>query len=137
MFPLPKSKPDGPLILVIRPGSYDPDKYHIEEIIRVFMLINDLLLVENDNLTVVGSLSIIDLKNVNLGHLLQMQPSTIKKMTMLSQEGSAIRQRGIHYINSPPRFDQVFNIFVSFMNEKMKKRVKQNLQKFWSILCSA
>ena len=87
------------------------------------MLINDLLLVENDNLAVVGSLSIIDLKNVTLAHLLQMQPSIIKKMTMLSQEGSPIRQKGIHYVNTPPGFDKVFNIFVSFMNEKMKKRV--------------
>lgn len=124
MLPISKSQPDGPVILIVRPGSYDADKFHIEEIIRAFMLINDLMLIENDNLTVVGSLSIIDLKNVTLGHLLQMQPSIIKKMTMLSQEGSPIRQKGIHYVNTPPGFEKVFNIFVSFMNEKMKKRVR-------------
>ncbi|KAL7018235.1 hypothetical protein ACKWTF_010684 [Chironomus riparius] len=123
IVPISKSQPDGPVIEIIRPGSYDAEKFHIEEILRAFMLINDLMLIENDNLAVVGSLSIIDLKNVTLGHLLQMQPSIIKKMTMLSQEGSPIRQKGIHYVNTPPGFEKVFNIFVSFMNEKMKKRV--------------
>jgi len=87
MLPISKLQPDGPVIVVVRPGAYDAEKFHIEEIIQVFMLINDLLLIENDNIAVVGSLSIIDLKDVTLGHLLQMQPSIIKKMTMLSQEG--------------------------------------------------
>ena len=34
-----------------------------------------------------------------------------------------MRPKGLHYINTPQAFDTVFNIFKSFMKEKMKKRV--------------
>lgn len=124
MFPIAKALPNGPQIIVVRPGSYNAEKFHIEEIVRAFMLINDIFLIENDNLAVVGSLSILDLKDVTFAHLLQMQPSVVKKMTMMFQEGSPIRQKGVHYINTPPGFEKVFNLFLAFMNEKMKKRVK-------------
>ena len=34
-----------------------------------------------------------------------------------------MRPKGLNYINTPAAFDTVFNIFRSFMKEKMKKRV--------------
>ncbi|KAG5672152.1 hypothetical protein PVAND_002305 [Polypedilum vanderplanki] len=123
MLALPQAEKNGPRIIIIRPGSYDATKYDIRDILQVFMLINDLLLIEDDHLTVAGSLSILDLKDVTLNHLTQMTPSVVKKMTMMMQDASPIRQKGIHYINTPVGFEKVMNLFKSFMNEKMKKRI--------------
>ena len=69
-------------------------------------------------------IGILDLANVTMAHFLQFNPTFIKKMTMMSQEASPIRQKGFHYINTPIGFEAVFNMFKSFMNEKNKSRVK-------------
>jgi hypothetical protein len=87
MLPLPQTETGGPRIIVVRPGAYDASQFDISEILQVFMLINDLMLVEDDNLTVAGSLSLLDLKDVTLSHLTQMTPSVVKKMTMMMQDG--------------------------------------------------
>jgi hypothetical protein len=87
MLPLPQSEKGGPRIIIVRPGAYDASVYDIKEILQVFMLINDLMLVEDDNLTVAGSLSVLDLKDVTLNHLTQMTPSVVKRMTMMMQDG--------------------------------------------------
>lgn len=51
-----------------------------------------------------------------------MTPSTIKRMTVIGQDAAPIRQKASHYINTPPAFYQVFNIFRTFMNEKSRQR---------------
>ena len=56
-------------------------------------------------------------------HFLQFTPTFVKKMTMMSQEGSPLRQKGFHYINTPTGFETVFNMFKSFMSEKNRERV--------------
>lgn len=127
MFPVSKCTPGGPQLVIVRPGAYDADKLNITDAIRAFMLINDIMFTENDNLAVAGVISIVDLKDATLAHLMQMTPSLIKKMTMLNQEGTPMRQKGVHYFNTPPGFEKVFNMFNSFMNEKMRKRVSPSL----------
>lgn len=84
---------------------------------------NDVLLREDDNLIVAGQIGLLDLSNVTVRHFSQFKPSFIKKMTMMSEDGSPIRQKGFHYINVPSGFEQVFNVFKSVMNEKSKSRV--------------
>jgi aromatic ring-cleaving dioxygenase len=37
---------------------------------------------------------------------------------VLNQEGSPMKQRGIHYVYTPPGFDVVFNLFKSIMQSK-------------------
>lgn len=90
---------------------------------KVSTMVNDILMRDDDNLAVAGQVGILDLANVTMAHFLQFHPSFIKKMTMLSQEGSPVRQKGFHYINTPKGFEQVFSVFKSFMNEKNRSRV--------------
>lgn len=123
-LPLPKTtSPDGPRIMLIRPGSYDANKHTIQQIMKVSYLIMDILAIEDDNLAVAGQMGILDLSNVSMTHFLQMTPSFIKKMTMLGQESSPFRQKGFNYVHTPSGFDTIFNLFNSFMNEKNRSRV--------------
>lgn len=127
-LPLPNTEsPGGPRLMLIRPGAYDAHKFTIQEVMKVSTMVNDILMLEDDNSIVAGQFGVIDLANVTLAHLIQMQPAFVKKMTMVMQEGTPIRQKGIHYINAPKGFEQLFNLFKSFMNEKMKSRVSWKL----------
>lgn len=123
-LPLPVTEhPGSPRIMLIRPGQYDPNKFTIQEVMRVSTMVNDILMIEDDNMVVSGQIGILDLANVTFAHLVQIQPAFIKKLTMMWQESTPIRQKAFHYINTPRGFEQVFNLFKGFMNEKMKSRV--------------
>ena len=125
-LPLPDTEtPGSPRLFLIRPGVCDAQKYTMQESMKVSGMINDILMLEDDNLVVAGQIGIIDLSGVTLHHFIQMQPAFMKKMTMLWQDGNPVRQKGIHYINTPSTFEQVFNLFKTFMNEKMRGRVRK------------
>ncbi|XP_035899059.1 uncharacterized protein LOC118506264 [Anopheles stephensi] len=134
-LPLPLTDgPDAPRIMLIRPGVYDPKQYTIEEVIKVSTMINDILMLEDDNMVIAGQVGILDLANVTSAHFLQFTPTFVKKMTMMSQEGSPLRQKGFHYINTPTGFETVFNMFKSFMSEKNRSRLYvhgSNLEKLY------
>lgn len=65
----------------------------------------------------------MDLADVSLSLFLQMTPGVIKKMTVLGQDSAPFRDKATHYINTPPGFYQVFNIFKQFLTEKNKQRL--------------
>lgn len=79
---------------------------------------NDILLRDDDNIVVAGQIGILDLANVTCKHFMQYNPQFIKKMQMMSEEGSPLRQCQFHYINTPNGFEHVFNVFKSLMKEK-------------------
>lgn len=81
-------------------------------------MICDILLIEDDNLVISGEVGIVDFKHVTKSHLLQLDPLLVKKLAVLNQEGSPLKQKGIHYVHTPPGFDVVFNLFKSIMQSK-------------------
>lgn len=124
-LPLPLTEtPSSPRIMLMTPGGYDATKYTMQDVMKVSTMINDILMNEDDSTIIAGQIGVIDLKGVTLQHFIQMQPALMKKMTMLFQDGNPVRQKGVHYINTPPSFEQIFNLFKSFMNEKMRSRVR-------------
>lgn len=124
-LPLPNTEsPSSPRIMLIRPGIYDANQFTIQDVMKVSTMVNDILMVEDDSTVVAGQIGIIDLQNVTMAHFIQMQPAFMKKMTMMWQDGMPVRQKGVHYINVPSTFEKIFNVFKSFMNEKMKSRVR-------------
>lgn len=128
-LPLPYTEcASSPRVFLIRPRVYDPNLWKIEDVMKVSLMMNDILLREDDNIVVAGQVGILDLANLSGGHFRRLQPTLIKKMTMMGEEGSPIRNRGFHYINTPKGFEQVFNVFLSVMNEKSKCRVSTHLR---------
>jgi len=123
VLPLPLESPGAPRLVLFRISAYDPAVVNVEEVTKVFLMITDILLMEDDNLTVAGQAIIGDLAGISLQHIIQLHPAFLKKGIMLIQDGSPIRQKGINYINAPTAFLQVFNLIKSFMNEKMRSRL--------------
>ncbi|XP_058065045.1 alpha-tocopherol transfer protein-like, partial [Anopheles bellator] len=124
VIPLPNTvTPDGPRIILVRPGVYDPSKFTIQEIFKYNTMMADIMMKEDDNLIVAGQMGILDLANTTMAHFLQFNPSFVKKMTMWSQEGSPLRQKGFHYVNTPSGFEMIYNMFKNFLNEKNRSRL--------------
>ncbi|XP_050361887.1 uncharacterized protein LOC126781108 [Nymphalis io] len=121
---LPKSAtPDSPRVAIIRPGSYDPDKYILSDIFSVSILLQRILLMEDDATVISGVRTIMDLEGVTLAHYLQMTPAMMKKMAVLSQDAAPMRMKGVHYINTPAGFETVFSAIKNLLNEKNRKRL--------------
>lgn len=128
MLPLPKSAtPDEPRIIFGSFGGYNPADYPVDELMKVFVLVGDVMAEEDDQMIVAGQVNIIDLKNATLAHFMAFTPTMLKKMTTMMQEGSPFRVKAIHYVNVPGFFESVFTFFKQFLNEKMKSRVRNSL----------
>ncbi|CAH0749101.1 unnamed protein product [Diatraea saccharalis] len=120
---LPNTGPGEPMICIVRPGIYNPDKYHITEVIAATNVLTKIILQECDNAVIAGVKTILDLDNVTMGHFFQMTPVTMKKMVVSGQDATPIRMKGTHYLNTPPGFETVFNAVKSLLNEKNKNRL--------------
>ncbi|KAK8734202.1 hypothetical protein OTU49_006058 [Cherax quadricarinatus] len=123
VLPLPRVNEHQRTIVLCRPGHRDPASTSINDMARTVFTIFDVLLDEDETAWVTGLEVLLDTAELNFQHAAQMTPSVVKKATTIMQEGYPMRPKGLHYINTPAAFDTVFNIFKSFMKEKMRKRV--------------
>ncbi|CAH2238103.1 jg18486 [Pararge aegeria aegeria] len=121
---LPKpADPTSPMVTIVRPGTYDPERHNIYDIFSVSILMQSMLLAENDTMTVAGVRTILDLEGVTMAHFFQMTPTVLKRMAVLSQDATPIRMKGTHYINTPPGFETLFNAMKNLLNEKNRSRL--------------
>lgn len=131
-IPLPQTDGDtGPRIFLIRPSSYDPKAYNIVDVMKVYVLLTDFLLMEDDNFIISGQVGVLDLTSVGMEHFQQFTPSFVKKMTYFTQNASPFRSAGFHYVNTPPGFEYIFNMFKTFMSEENRKLASEKLSFFF------
>ncbi|XP_064107326.1 alpha-tocopherol transfer protein-like isoform X7 [Macrobrachium nipponense] len=123
VLPLPGFDHLGRKVVFGRWGCYDPSFMSIDELLKLCTLAVDLVLEGEEEVSVNGLVIAGDCEGVVMGHLLAFTPSIAKKCAVFWQEGYPMRPKGLNYINTPAAFDTVFNIFKSFMKEKMKKRI--------------
>ncbi|XP_063529989.1 retinol-binding protein pinta-like [Cydia strobilella] len=123
-LPLPQvAAPGSPKVSIIRPGRYDPDKFTISEVLSVSNTIEKIMYLEDDDAVVSGVMAVIDLEGVTMGHFLQMTPLQMKKITVVGQDATPFRMKGVHYLNTPTGFETIFNAMKALLNEKNKSRL--------------
>lgn len=123
-LPLPKTlTPDGPRIVLMRIGAYDPSRFTLYDLFRAQSLINTICMYEDDSMVVAGQVGFVDMKNATMSHFMQMSPALMKKLSLMSQEAVPVRMKGFHHVHSPKGFETIFNVFKTFLNEKNKNRV--------------
>lgn len=124
ILPLRKTaEPDSPRVILARAGVGDPSKFNVFTVMSVNSMVTDILINEDDQNIVAGMVTIQDLKGVTLAQMAQMTPSVAKKGTMIFQEAIPIRPKLMHYLNMPSFFDSLFQLFKSFLKEKLQKRI--------------
>ncbi|XP_071526872.1 retinol-binding protein pinta-like isoform X8 [Panulirus ornatus] len=122
-LPLPGYDRQGRKVIIIRAAVHDPETTTMDEVFKATNFINDILWLEDEQMSITGTVQLLDLERATAAHAMQMTPSLVKKAMTIWQEGYPVRPKGLNYINTPAAFDTVFNIFKSFMKEKMKRRV--------------
>nr|XP_045595423.1 alpha-tocopherol transfer protein-like isoform X5 [Procambarus clarkii] len=123
MLPLPGYDHLGRKVFLSRAGEYDPKDVSVDEVNKACLTILTVFAEEDEQSTITGTVMVLDVEKMTLAHMTGYTPSVVKKSMVLWQEGYPMRPKGLNYINTPAAFDTVFNIFKSFMKEKMKKRV--------------
>lgn len=121
-MPFP-DKPDGPIVVLIRPRVYKPGQFEMTKIVKVYTMMASLLQRDNDNFAISGQVVLYDLTNVGWSHLLEFEPSYIKKSLAIIQEAMPARLKGINVYKPPKFFETFVNIAKAFLSAKNKKRV--------------
>ncbi|XP_050697212.1 alpha-tocopherol transfer protein-like isoform X6 [Eriocheir sinensis] len=123
VLPLTGRSSREPLVVIVRPALRNPATTDINDVTKAMLLVMDLLLEEDETVVIRGLEVVLDSSAMTWQHAAQMNPSVIKKAAVIMQDGYPMRPKGLNYINTPEAFNTVFNIFKSFMKEKMKRRV--------------
>ncbi|XP_046386011.1 retinol-binding protein pinta-like [Ischnura elegans] len=124
MLPLPESDELGRRIFLFRSGRYDPNEFNISDICKVNFMLMDYMLMNDDSFNTAGVVSILDMSDATLAHAAQMSPTLMKQTMKCSQDGYPFRPKKLLYLNVPQFFETVFNLFKSFANDKLQKRIR-------------
>lgn len=122
-FPLPHTdSPAGARLFMFR-VSYDPEKYDCPGIYRMFTMLTDIMMLEDDKLIVSGSKYVTDFKGAKAAHFTAFTPTFMKKLAVVLQDGNPFRAKSLQYINCSSTVATVVNLFKTFTNEKLRSRV--------------
>lgn len=123
VVPVPIVKEGQRQVIIGRPGHRDPKCTTADDLVKCIFTTMELIMEEDESVIIRGIDLVIDAGELTFQHTMQMTPAMMKKFSVQIQEGYPMRPKGLNYINTPAAFDTVFNIFKSFMKEKMKKRI--------------
>ncbi|XP_012943355.1 alpha-tocopherol transfer protein-like [Aplysia californica] len=119
---LPDRNKEGCRVVVIRVGSYEPDRYPIMDAMRAMYL--TLMDISKDEETQVhGVQFIIDFANTVWKHYTAFTPSVAKICFSIIQDVVPLRMRRLDYVHEPSFFDTFFAVIKPIMNTKMVSRL--------------
>ncbi|KAL0849061.1 hypothetical protein ABMA28_013423 [Loxostege sticticalis] len=122
---LPKAKSGlHPRVIVIRPGAYDPSVNTVAELMCILYYLVQIVVVEDDVATVMGTKIVVDYEGVTMTHMTQANPSILKKMIAVSQDSMPLRLKGSHHVRMPSGIEVIFTLLSGLLNEKAKQRLK-------------
>ncbi|KAK7861949.1 hypothetical protein R5R35_006319 [Gryllus longicercus] len=114
---------EGRRVILFRGGAYDPNEVDINDVFKANMMMVDVMVMEDDALIVKGQVGIMDMSNMTVAHATHMTPSLAKKSMTVFQEGYPLRPKAMHYLHMKSIFESIFNLFKTFMKEKLRNRV--------------
>lgn len=118
-----KDTHDNMFVVVVRVAAQDPKQYHFNDVIKAGLMILDIASMENELLQIYGVIAIFDLENVSFEHAKQLTPYIIKRIVNAWQNYHC-RPKQLEFINAPFYINVILKIFKSFMNEKLKRRIR-------------
>ncbi|CAH0404714.1 unnamed protein product [Chilo suppressalis] len=122
---LPKPKTGlNPRMILIRPGMYDPQVNSVADVMCALYYLVQILLMEDDTSTILGTKVLVDYEGVTMTHLTQANPSLLRKMILVGQDSLPLRLRGSHHFNLPTGIEIIFTLISGFLNEKAKQRLR-------------
>ncbi|XP_061707839.1 uncharacterized protein LOC133518224 [Cydia pomonella] len=114
----------SPRIILIRPGSYHPNTHNVADIMCILIYLVQIVVVESDAATVMGTKIVVDYQGVTMAHLAQANPTLLKKIVAVSQESMPLRLKGSHHVNLPAGIEAIFQLIKGLLNAKARDRLK-------------
>ncbi|XP_075167485.1 alpha-tocopherol transfer protein-like [Haematobia irritans] len=121
-LPLPLGE-DGPRIVLMRPGNFDPDIISIFDIIKLDVLVHDILMLEDDNCVVSGFIHMVDMAGFTTKQMMQLQPTRMKRIIYYMEGALPVRTRSSHMFNTGSTFETIFNMMKPMLPDKVKERM--------------
>ncbi|KAL1472257.1 hypothetical protein MTO96_039463 [Rhipicephalus appendiculatus] len=125
--------PMGRIAVMLKMGAWNTDICKLTDFFRAGLVVFEHLLL-GEEAQVRGVVLNIDLKGLNVYHLLHYMPSMIRILISLAQVTENTSEpffrivcpglKGIYVINNPPIFDFLFAIAKTFIKAKLLKRIR-------------
>ncbi|KAK5647125.1 hypothetical protein RI129_005589 [Pyrocoelia pectoralis] len=120
---LPYASPNDE-VLIVRWRNVDANKVSILNLFKVAFMILDISVSDSDTILITGVHIVVDLKGFPMASIKEMTPAFFKKLAYIICKGYALRLNGIYFINCFPYFQTIFNMFKTFLNKKIKSKIK-------------
>ncbi|GAB6024741.1 hypothetical protein CHUAL_009871 [Chamberlinius hualienensis] len=114
---------DGQSVLLCRAGVYDPAKHKADDLIKLFFMVFEWLLMDEQT-QICGLVLLFDVNKASPALLGQLTPPVANKIMTCWQETIPMRLKGWHFYNTSPILDIVLSIFKRFMKEKLLSRLR-------------
>lgn len=75
----------GRKLMLTRPGGFDPSNTSLDELSKAMMMLFDVWMEEDEELSVTGLVMVEDFKDFSISHIASLSPVTVKKMMTLFQ----------------------------------------------------
>lgn len=112
----------------MRPGHYNPDLASLYELMRLDLLFQDLVMLEDDHVVIGGYVHLIDFAGFSTKHALQFQPAKMRHLIYYMEEALPIRTRSQHLFNTSSAFETIFGMMKPLLPGKVKERVSGNFR---------
>ena len=118
----PKKNSSGELVMIFRPGHWNPSKYdayHIAAGPVPFLEIEAL----DEGIQSKGMLEVLDFANISWKQFMAMPPSLHKLSADLSERAIPIKFKKVHIVNQGRMVDMLWAVMRPFVSEEMKQRL--------------
>ncbi|KAL1500884.1 hypothetical protein ABEB36_006306 [Hypothenemus hampei] len=103
-------------------GTWDPAKVTTDQLLRIFYLIHEAALVEEET-QVNGVIVIMDYNGLGMKQVKALTPAFSMKLLSFIQDAMPLRLKEVHMVKQPFVFNMVWQIFKPFIREKLKNRI--------------
>uniref|UniRef100_A0A1B0G0L4 CRAL-TRIO domain-containing protein n=1 Tax=Glossina morsitans morsitans TaxID=37546 RepID=A0A1B0G0L4_GLOMM len=112
---------NGPRILLIRTGVYPAGKYSLDELLVVYIALQDILMLEDDNAVIKGLIIICDFKTFTISHCFYLNPIKLKRLIAFSDEALATRIKSAQNIYTPKAFEFFYRLVKPLLAKQQKR----------------
>uniref|UniRef100_A0A182Q208 CRAL-TRIO domain-containing protein n=1 Tax=Anopheles farauti TaxID=69004 RepID=A0A182Q208_9DIPT len=114
---LPDLTPEGYRVLLAKVVDPDASKFNLASLLTLAIMCIDIQLWQEGCNN--GSILIIDMDGIHLGHLPKLGIFTLKDLLYFIQEGLPIRLKGLHLANVVPFIDRIMTMIRPFMKKEL------------------
>ncbi|KAK4879827.1 hypothetical protein RN001_007973 [Aquatica leii] len=124
LIPLPKASNSSARYFFHQCKFADPEKVHFTDVLKVFVMVLDVVFMEDIECSGSELYLLCDLDGFNVHHLAQATPSLCKKGVTFLRDGFPGRPQGFYFLNFPSILDHIFNTVKPLLGKKLSSRIK-------------